>query len=223
MSESPFNRIDAQNHATLNPWRSMWLHPRLTVRHLINTNPRYAVLLLAIASGICNVISESIDSDLASRFNLATILGLLLLTGAVAGIIGLYVGGWLIGWTGSWIKGQASNEHIRTALAWSNVPTLWLLLVWLIMIAATGLEFFANQTPNLDASPLLALVMLAGWIATVVLGIWSLVLLVAGIAEAQGFSIPKAIGNLLLAFLMVLVFWAIIGVIAAIVIPLVLN
>ena len=46
-----------------NPWFSMWLHPRRTIRQIVETNPERLVMSLAAVGGIAealtNVASDS--------------------------------------------------------------------------------------------------------------------------------------------------------------------
>jgi hypothetical protein len=107
--------------------------------------------------------------------------------------------------TGRWIGGEAEPDPIRTALAWGNLPNVAGLLLWLPALALFGREMFTEATPALEAQPWLAVLYLPLGMAWFVLGLWSLVLLLKGIGEVQGFTAWKALGNLLLAGLVIVV------------------
>lgn len=216
MSESHFNRTDRNAPTELNPWKSMWLHPRLTVRHLVNTNPRYGVLLLAMAAGVNSALDNASTRELGDTLGLAAIIGGAIIGGVISGIVGLYIGSWLVRWTGGWIGGKASAETLRTAFSWANLPNAWQLLLWVVLVAAFGTEAFASETPLLEATPMLWVVAIAAGLVAIGLAVWSLVLMVAAVAEVQAFTILKTIGNLLLSFLVILaIVFAIVGIVMA--------
>lgn len=219
MSEQPFSPIDNAPQ-TLNPWRSIWLHPRRTIRHLLNTDPRYAVLLLAIAGGISNSLDIAREMAVADTYPWPGVLGLVLLLGAVLGIAVLYFSAWVTRASGSWIGGRATCVELRTVQAWSNVPILWGLLLWLPMFVFLGQELFSEEILRVEANPALALLTLGFFAVSSILGIWSIVLWVAGVAEVQGFSIFKAIINLVLGFFLTTVIFSLLGVVLALLIPL---
>ena len=63
------------------------------------------------------------------------------------GILGLWLGRVLLSWTGGWIGGQTESRRIRTTLAWSNVPLIWSLLLWIPAIFLFGAELFTKAMP----------------------------------------------------------------------------
>ncbi len=189
----------AQVAEPLRPWRTIWTQPRATVRHLVETDPDYMVLVLASLGGVAQVLDRASTRNLGDRLPLWGILLLALLVGPLGGIASLYIGAALAHWTGRWLGGVAPVAHLRTAGAWANVPNAWGLLLWVAAIALIGQEMFTRETPRLDSSPGLILLMMLISIAFIILGIWSFILLLKGVAEVQGFSAWRALGNVLLA------------------------
>lgn len=190
--------------APIDPWLSMWLHPRRTVRHLVDQRPGYGVLLLTALGGIAQSLDNMTRRNAGDSMALPVVLLLALILGPIGGLIGLYVGAWLISTTGRWIGGAAAPAPIRTALAWGNLPTAAGLLLWLPALALIGREMFTESTPSLEAQPWLAVFFLPLGLAWVVLGVWSLVLLLHGIGEVQGFSAWKALANIALVIVLIL-------------------
>lgn len=205
MEFSPPGDAPAAPPEPYDPWLSMWLQPRATVRHLVEQRPRYGVLLLTVLGGIAGSLDRMAGRDAGDSMALPMVLVFALLFGPIGGLIGLYLGAWLIGLTGRWIGGTAETEPIRTALAWGNLPNVAGLLLWLPALALVGREMFTAATPALEAQPWLAVFLLPLGLAWFTLGAWSLVLVVKGIGEVQGFTAWKALGNLLLAGLLVAV------------------
>ena len=201
-----------------NPWISIWTEPRATIRYLINTDPGRSVVALAVLGGIAQSLSQAIDQSMGEQLSLPMILPFAAGIGSVFGVLALYVGSYLVQWTGRWIGGEGSLSEIRTALGWANVPMVAYLAFTLLVIAWSGPLLFLSEE-SLAAQPIGtggAMVFLIYGFVAIVLGIWSFIILLKGVGEVQGCSAWKAWGNLILA---VLPFIAL-GVIAAILIPL---
>lgn len=189
----------------MNPWFSMWVHPRRTIRQIVATNPDRLVLTLAAISGIVQGLTNASNKSQGEHASLAMLLLVNLILGPVMGIIGLWVGASLLRWTGGWIGGQADSRRIRTAVAWSNVPMIWSLLLWVPALLLFGAELFTKATPIIDANLMLSSLFLGFSIGTTVIGIWSFVVCLHALGEVQGFSAWKALLNGLLAMLVVLI------------------
>ena len=189
----------------LNPWFSMWLHPRRTIRQIVETNPERLVLSLAalggVVEGLTNMASDSKGDDMSLR----AILLASLIVGPIMGIVGLWVGGFLLRWTGGWIGGQADARRIRATLAWANVPLVWSLLLWIPAILLFGLELFTEATPVLDASAQLAGLHLVFSVGIGIISLWSFVAFLHALGEVQGFSAWRSLLNSFLALLVFLV------------------
>lgn len=189
----------------LNPWFSMWLHPRRTIRQIVETNPERLVLSLAavggFVEGLTNMASDSKGDDMSLR----AILLATLIVGPIMGIVGLWVGGFLLRWTGGWIGGQADARRIRATLAWANVPLVWSLLLWIPAILLFGLELFTEATPVLDASAQLAGLHLVFSVGIGIISLWSFVAFLHALGEVQGFSAWRSLLNSFLALLVFLV------------------
>jgi hypothetical protein len=156
------------------------------------------VLALAALAGFAQALDRASSQNLGDRITLPAIFGLSFLLGCLGGVISLYLGGLLLGWSGHWIGGRGTLAEIRAAMAWSRVPVIAALLLWAPALALFGRELFTSKTPILDASRPLTAAMMGFSVVEFGLGIWSLVLLLKCLGEVQGFSAWKALGNILL-------------------------
>ena len=211
--------MDDLGSRTLNPWVSMWTRPRATIQQIVDTNPERAVVLLSAVAGIGQALDRASAKNMGDKLDWPMILLFAALLGPVAGILGLYVGGALLRWTGSWMGGQGSSRYIRAAVAWSNVPEIWAMLLWVPGLALFGQELFTSKTPLIDADPARLAAFLGFAAVELVLTVWALVVFLKSLGQVQGFSAWKALGNALLAALVVIVPLAAIGIAAALVIP----
>ena len=202
----------------MNPWFSMWLHPRRTIRWIVETNPDRLVLLLPALGGIVEALINASSDSKGENMSLQAILLTSLIGGPLMGVIGLWLGGALLRWTGGWIGGQADSRRIRATLAWANVPLVWSLLLWIPALLLFGAELFAAATPILDASTMLSGLYMVFSFGIGIVSIWAFVVFLHALGEVQGFSAWKALGNSILAGLVVLVpLLAIVGVMILIV------
>ena len=190
----------------LRPFRTIWTHPRLTVRRLVAHNPELYVVPLVCLAGIGETLDRASMRNAGDKSPLEVILGIAVVLGPLFGLLSLWIMSHLIRITGNWIGGTAPREHIRTAIAWASVPAVVALPLWIPQLALFGSEMFTKETPRLDAEPMLYIPLLAIIIIEMILGIWGFVLLCNTVAEVQGYrSACRGLGNLLLAGLLLVV------------------
>jgi len=192
------------NSQKLNPWFSMWTRPRATIQQIIDTNPKHLVLVLAAISGFSNTLGRASFKSLGDHLSVPSIFLVAAFFGPIAGIIGLYLWGFLLRWTGKKLGGTGSAINIRAAIAWATVPLIWALFLWIPELAIFGKELFTSATPHLDTSPMLILLLIGFGLIEMIIAIWSMVVFVKSLAQVQGFTAWRALGNAILAFLVLL-------------------
>lgn len=191
------------NTGILNPWVSMWTKPRATIAQIVARDPTHFVLPLAALSGFSQALDRASMRSAGDTLDLSAIFLFAAIGGPVGGIITLYLGSLLLRWTGSWIGGTATTQHIRAAIAWSGVPLVWALVLWVPELAIFGKELFTTATPRIDASVGMLLLFLGFAAIEVVVGAWAFVVALKSLGQVQGFSAWKALANGLLALLVV--------------------
>lgn len=187
----------------LNPWFSIWTQPRATIQQIVENDPVHLVLLLAALGGFSTVLDRASMRNLGDKLDWPVLLLLAAVIGPIAGIVTLYIGAALLRWTGSWIGGQASARNIRAAMAWSTVPEVWGLLLWLPAFALFGQELFTSAMPSVDANPSLSFLLLGFAAISLVIGIWEFVVFLKCLGQVQAFSAWKALGNSIMASMVV--------------------
>jgi hypothetical protein len=190
---------------TLNPWITIWNKPRATIQQIVDTNPKHLVLVLAAISGFSETLDRACTRSTGDHLAWPIIILIAAIIGPIGGIITLYIGGALIRWTGSWIGGNASSQNVRAALAWSSVPIIWDLLLWIPELILFGQELFTSETPIIDASLSLTLIFLGFGTIEITIGTWTIVVFLKCLGQAQGFSAWKALGNVILTLLVIIV------------------
>lgn len=163
------------------------------------------VLLLAAISGFSSALDRASIRSLGDRLDMPMIFAIAAVAGPIGGILALYLGGALLRWTGAWIGGNGSAQNIRAAMAWSGVPLIWALLIWIPQLALVGEELFTSATPRLDADESLLFSYLGLSLIEVIIAVWALVVFLKCVGQVQGFSAWKALGNALLSALVIAV------------------
>jgi hypothetical protein len=177
----------------------MWFAPRRTLRAILDSGDRRAVLPLAALLGISQALDQAANHDLGARAGLPAILAAGIAVGAVAGPLVLLVAGSVLRWTGSWLGGRGSAADVRAALAWGQVPAVSALPLWIPVLLAGGREVFRAE-PDLAASAALT-VLLCG-LALAAAALWGAATSVLCVAEAHRFSAWRGLGSVLLGILL---------------------
>lgn len=181
---------------------TIWLQPRDTIRRIVRRNPRYFVIALAAIAGITSSLSSMPGRSGGAEDSVRQLLLVAFLAGPLLGLLGVFLGGWLVRLTGRWLlEGRGGAREVRAALAWGELPGVVALPLWLLATAAFGTAVLAQRTFDLvGASPVYALFA----ISIVGLRTWGLILTAHTVAEVQGYrSAWKGLLNLLLAVLLI--------------------
>lgn len=187
----------------LNPWFSMWIRPRETIQQIVDANPERLVLFLAAITGISESLDRSSMQSLGDKMELAGILTIAFVAGPFLGILKLYLGGALLRWTGGWIGGHGSPQHIRAAMAWSNVPVIWSMILWIPLFTLFGSQLFTSDVTGLEDSLYMMYIFIGLGVLGFVIGVWAFVVFLKCLGQVQGFSAWRALGNVLLALLII--------------------
>lgn len=190
--------MNSEAQQTLNPWVAIWTRPRATIRQQVERDPEAWVLALVAVAGVGHLLSDASARSYGDRMDLPTLLVMALLVGPLFGILGAYVGGWLLRWSGRLLGGSARPAEIRAAIAWSGVPYVASMLLWIPELLLFGEELFTEATPRLDAAPELQGLLLVFVAVELTAALWAFVAFLKCLGEVQGFSAWRALLNLLL-------------------------
>lgn len=189
----------------LSPWLTIWIRPRDTIRRIVDTDPTRHVLLLAALNGFAEALARGSARNAGDTIPLPVFFGIAVTVAPIFAIITLYISGALFRWTGSWLGGEATSEEVRAALAWSSIPNISALLLWVPTLALFGEQMFTSEMPRLYANRLLMAPLLGWGVGTFVVGMWSLVLWVMCFSEVHRFSVWRGLAAMVLGSLVVLV------------------
>ncbi|MGE7999575.1 YIP1 family protein [Lysinibacillus sp. NPDC093190] len=203
-NETPRERLK------VNPFLSIWLHPKQTTRYMIEEKSiGFAILLLSIGY-IGVTLSDLIDKISYIDWSPWLIVLICVILSPIAGIVGTaFVA--LIAWLfGKLFKGTGTYSHLFKGLSLTAIPFIVLIpfyLIWLFISPESLMDpDFAGSMPWIF------------WLAilvTLVIGIWSIVITIGVVAEAHQISnwmafftilIPSIIFFILIIILIIVLF-----------------
>ena len=185
------------------PLRSVWFNPAQTVAYIAHENPSYGLFALPIITGFAVWPTVALFSSDSDKIESGLIMSSILAFGPVIELLQVFIGAYLIRLTGFWMGGKAGIASIQAAIVWGNVP------IAVITIVGAALLVFSSTYEELAEAPLtwnhsLAVAALAWTLfaTQLVIVCWSFVIFLRGLAKVQGYSLPRAMLNAALAWLL---------------------
>jgi hypothetical protein len=187
---------DAAGDVWVDSWLTIWYQPRATMRRIVDTDPTRFVLGIAWLAGALAALSSQV---MAATSGVPTVVHMPRL-----GPFGVAIAAFLFGvisvmtiyglaklyrWAGGILGGTATTVEVRAALAWAQVPGLYLVAVTII---AAMLGLYTPPAPH-TMSPLS--------LVESIIGIWVFVISLKCLGEVHRFSAWRALGAILLGTL----------------------
>lgn len=182
-----------------NPWISVWLTPRATIRSIVMENPKRSLLWLSAIFGFSELMNFFQSMTLGLWLNATQLLILALIFSLPVGYGLITLWSWLVMHIGHWLKGKGDFASVRVAYAWSSVPLIGVIPIWILIVFYFQERLFLNfpQEPMLGLfGSSLLLLLLAGRLVCI---IWALILYFIGLSEVHRFSVFRAICTVAIA------------------------
>jgi hypothetical protein len=183
----------------------MLYSPRRTIHQIVKTNPKQYLTLVASLGGIYTLLNQLSSSEAGDHLILPLILIIAFIGGPLLGIVQNNLLGRLLHWVGSRLDGKGSVDSVRAAYAWSFIPSIWVLVLWLPAIAIFKLQLFSRSIPSFETDALLSLGYIAFFFVELIAGTWSLILFVANISEVEKLPILRSVAAIFLGLLIIIV------------------
>lgn len=200
MATSEFNQT--------NPWLEIWKNPRKMMAERLRKDPHSWVLPLAIINGLVSgvswVISLWTKYPQAGEYKNGFVIALIIILGAVLGVISLYLISWLYKVTGKWLKGKGNFTDVKCAVGWSYYPYIVAALFGILNTLTVRIPFLG---------------LLFGLIS-VVLMVWAFVISLKLLGEAHGFSAWRALATVFITIVLIFIVVLIIALIIPLMSPL---
>lgn len=204
MNKNQFEEFENE-YSNVNPKElvySIWNQPKLTLMYILDKCPEKYVFLFLVLGGIVRTIGKASERGMGDNMSTISVLLYAFILGGLLGWISYYIYSWAMSFTGNWLDGNAIPSKFRTILAWALVPSIASLILLIPEFIFFGDDLF--RSVQQDQSMISSIGWMVFGFIELGLGIWTAVILVIGIKLIQGFGTGKAILNMILPGLLII-------------------
>lgn len=195
-TSDPNDKPDSKSDSEL--FTRIWIFPREVFRYIQETKYSRHLTVILILAGIVRAFSRAADRNMGDNHSLAVVVGTSIVLGGLLGWISYYIYAFLLSWTGKWIGGKAESKDLLRVLAYGSIPSIVALIFLIPQIGIYGVALFQSESELVGAGILENSAFWGAMIIEIILGIWTLVLIIIGVAEVQQMAVLTAILNLIL-------------------------
>ena len=185
-----------------NPWLKIFVKPRQTIRAIVDFNPNFRLFVLSAIYGFCSLLGVAQNFGLGDRKETLVAMLPLLLLAPVWGYLVFSFSSWFVFIMGKLLKGQGTYRQVRAAYAWSNVPLIVNVLLWVLLIVIFRSSLFSETAMQGLLTQGGSLILIGVVFAQLIFSLWGLVIYVISLSEVQHFSILRTLVNLFLSLLL---------------------
>ncbi len=182
----------------------LFTNPKAAFQYIILWNRKEIVHISFFLVSVEKAFERAELNNFGDRSSLENIIFSAIVIGGVLGYIFMHLYSFAIDFTGQWIGGKSKRKEIRTIVAWASIPSIFLLIIFLLRIIAFDENVFKSES-TLEDNEFSEYLGYFFALIEIILSFISLRILVIGIASAQQFSNGKAILNIILAVLLICV------------------
>lgn len=186
----------------------VWINPRKVFRFLQAKDYNYYTAGLLVLLGIVNAFDRAQEKGMGENLDLIILLIYCVVLGGAFGWIGTYIYSYFVKIVGRWFEGKAETRELVRVFAYAAIPSITALLILIPEFLIYGESIFKNELGKGNMGTFSLVFYYFCIFAEMALGIWSILIMIVGVSEVQGFSKWKAFFNLILPFFL-LVFAAI--------------
>jgi uncharacterized membrane protein YbhN (UPF0104 family) len=180
------------------PWKQMWLEPRKTIRHVLDTNPNKNVVLLGLIYGLLFVLSKVVEEpERIIVLSDPLVLGVVIIFAPIMGVIYVHILGGLTTLTGKLLGGKGTWKELTSACAYSQIVFFSVVIFDALILAVFAMIYFSGLKGILT-NPIFQIIDILSSIISIILSIIAFLIFLIAISEAHKFSIWKAFLSTLL-------------------------
>src|ERR1035441_9192339 len=177
----------------------IWTQPRVILRHILDNQPGYHVWTFVVFYAVFQAFLPIFYSPFAGRMTLDMLLLIGILISLVIDMGAFYYFSGLGYLLGRLLGGKGTFRDLQTAYAWSYPPACIAIMVLQVSQIPTWLRMMAGET---NTMALLTVPQMAwrgsGRFLSLLLNLWTLVLLVVNVSEAHKISKWRSFGLMVL-------------------------
>jgi hypothetical protein len=184
------------------PWRTIWLHPRATIRHVVDSHHSawWYISLIVIGAGVGRGLNRAVATGAGDRFSLLGVFGASVAFGAMMSLLTLHLGGAILAACLRLMGGWGARRDIRLAIAWGSAPQLVSLFVWVPVITLVGHDLFKSGTSASVNQIWIRWLLFALFVSDFIFVVWSVVLVVRCVAEVSQLAPWRVLAASMLSF-----------------------
>ncbi|MFJ8262582.1 Yip1 family protein [Rummeliibacillus sp. NPDC094406] len=179
----------------IQPFFSTWLHPKKTAQYLIDHKKWTYSLIFVLLGGIASGITGLAASDFYPTYSTWILLLTCILVGPFIGIFSVTISTFFTWLVGKIFRGKGSFEDVFKVTSLSYVPSIAMAPFLLLWMANSPLTYFDT---GIEFSAVTIISAIVFMLISIVAGVWSFVISVAGVAIAHRFSNWKAFFTLVI-------------------------
>lgn len=205
MNELIENKNDTESFSDKEIFTKMWLSPRQVFKYINDNQYDKYVIMLLLFAGISRAFDRASMKNMGDDMDLSSIIGFCIIGGGLLGWLSYYIYAALLSWTGEWIGGQGDSKQLLRIMSYATFPASLGLILLIPQISIYGVEMYKANGDITSAGFRLNFIVYGSILLEIALAFWSLALNVIGISEVQKLSIGKAILNLFLPILVIVI------------------
>ncbi len=183
----------------------IWTQPREVLQYIHDIKYDKFVVPLLILAGISRAFERAINKNLGDDLSLTVVIITCLISGGLLGWLSYYIYAALVNWTGKWLHAKGDTYSILRIIAYAMVPMILALALLVVQIGIYGLELFKTDGDIYSASITANIIFYGSAVLEIILGITTLVFCVIGVSIVQQLPTVRALLNLLLPILVIVV------------------
>ncbi len=185
------------------PWATIWFHPKRTMQE-VRTRPNRGLWVLSAICGFLFNLNLAVIYSFSTKLSFIVMLVLAVFLSVITGYLYFSISSFFVFIAGKCLKAKSTFLECRAALSWSSIPLVVNAVAWVFLLIAFKEKVFLDPSKAGFTAGQIYIVLTVSFLQ-VIFSVWSLVLYFYGLSEIQGFSISKAILNIILAVFFFLV------------------
>jgi len=193
----------------------IWLKPKKVFAYIFKHEPQKYVQALLLVAAFANAGGRALEKNVGGgAYGFGFFLGMAIIGGLITYLL-YYVMAWFLKFFGNaFLNGKANSKDYRTVIAWSTIPTILSFVTTLFLVIVYGSNALSTYEPTGYVEGIVYIII---GLIEIGLAIWSTVILVTGIMHIQKFGVWKAIANVFLPVIILIMIFVIIFVLGDIV------
>lgn len=181
----------------LNPFFSVWLSTRDTVRYVLDHKDLKYSITIAVIAGISSGINAG--GEFSKMLGIPwwfVLIGMIVL-GPLLNLIGLYIGSAIYTWVGTWFGGTGKYKQMLQAIGVVMIPNIWMTPYWILSAVFSYNKLFVLDIVS-GLNPAAIVWFLVSSLITMTFSIWMIVIQSKAIGEVHQFSSWKGFATLII-------------------------